>query len=410
MNDVFLSYSREDQPRAQRLAAALEARGWKVWWDKLIVTGKTFDEVIQQALDDTRSVVVLWSETSTGSSWVKDEAAEGARRGVLVPCRIDDVRIPLGFGRLQTASLIDWDGEPDHPGFQQLCAAIAASIEASTARATARLATVPKSAGDAGPPVHAPMPTPAPAAAPRTPWRRVRASLVGLLTVTILGVGYSAFVGRDSAGQESGGGTTPAGGVSGAEVEPGTAGGPVPAEGGGEAAVDVPVEPAVQAPGEPTVEVPEETPSRQVWVFGLAFSQAVERAGGTHAVTSRESLNECGLISEGDTYVAWLKAGATGSKCQFQLNRDVRVRPACRIVAWDIEEPDSVRWITGPQVGADDPALEVRMWANPFQGRRKLKFRKWQLSVPADTPTYSARDLTLIDAPTLAERCLEAAA
>lgn len=397
MNDVFLSYAREDQPRAQQLAAALEAKGWKVWWDKHITTGKTFDEVIQEALDDTRSVVVLWSEWSTKSNWVKEEAAEGARRGILVPCLIDDVRIPLGFGRIQTASLIDWKGEADHSGFQQLCAALAASIEAATARATARFATVPKPAGDSRPLSHDS--TPAPAATVRPPWRRLRAPLLGALSaVVIVGAGYAAFVGRNSAGEERDIGPRET-----AEViaNPESGAGET-ADGTGE---------TMGGTGETTAGTAQ-SGDRLVSISGQIFAQAVKLAGGDHAVTSRDSFSQCDLTSEGDDYVAWVKAGPTGSKCQFRLNRNVRVLPSCRIVGWKTEtpEPDSFRWIATPQVGSDDPVLELRMWADPFQGRRKFKLQQVQLSVPADTPTLTAGDLTLVDAPTLADRCLEAAA
>jgi hypothetical protein len=35
MSDIFISYAREDRPRVERLAAALEQCGWSVWWDML---------------------------------------------------------------------------------------------------------------------------------------------------------------------------------------------------------------------------------------------------------------------------------------------------------------------------------------------------------------------------------------
>jgi hypothetical protein len=33
MADVFISYAKTDRPLALKLAAMLEAEGWKVWWD-----------------------------------------------------------------------------------------------------------------------------------------------------------------------------------------------------------------------------------------------------------------------------------------------------------------------------------------------------------------------------------------
>jgi hypothetical protein len=35
MNDVFLSYAREDKPVAERVVAALTRGGFTIWWDGL---------------------------------------------------------------------------------------------------------------------------------------------------------------------------------------------------------------------------------------------------------------------------------------------------------------------------------------------------------------------------------------
>jgi len=105
MTDVFISYDRDDRADAARIAQALERKGWSVWWDRNILGGETFEHTIQRALADARCVLVLWSTSSVASSWVKDEAAEGARRGILVPVLIDSVPIPLGFRQLHAVML-----------------------------------------------------------------------------------------------------------------------------------------------------------------------------------------------------------------------------------------------------------------------------------------------------------------
>ena len=88
--------------------------------------GKSFDEVIEHALDRAQCIVVLWSKTSAASRWVRLEASEGANRGILVPALIeDDVKIPLEFRRLQAAKLADWHGEPGHDQLAMLKAAVA---------------------------------------------------------------------------------------------------------------------------------------------------------------------------------------------------------------------------------------------------------------------------------------------
>ncbi len=108
MADVFISYAREDQESAKRLAGAIESRGWTVWWDRRIPAGKSYEDVIQQAIDDARCVIVLWTVKSVASEWVRNEAAEAARRKVLIPIRLEDVRVPLSFRHLQADDLLGW--------------------------------------------------------------------------------------------------------------------------------------------------------------------------------------------------------------------------------------------------------------------------------------------------------------
>jgi beta-lactam-binding protein with PASTA domain len=121
---IFLSYAHEDRGKAKLIAEALSKTGWGVWWDRKIPPGKTFDEVIEQALDRAQCVVVLWSKTSVGSHWVKAEATEGVRRQILVPALLDEVRIPLEFRRIQAADLTLWDGDRSHPEFEKFLRSI----------------------------------------------------------------------------------------------------------------------------------------------------------------------------------------------------------------------------------------------------------------------------------------------
>ena len=76
MVDVFVSYSREDLNRVQPIVSAIIDRGWDVWWDRDLSAGPRFDESIEQALDNAKLVIVLWSRKSVTSDWVKTEANE----------------------------------------------------------------------------------------------------------------------------------------------------------------------------------------------------------------------------------------------------------------------------------------------------------------------------------------------
>jgi hypothetical protein len=110
MADIFLSYAREDQTRAEAVARALEMRGWSIFWDRGIPHGSNFRAHIQQQLESAHCILVLWSTAALASQFVLDEAAEGLEDGRLVPALIEAVRPPLGFRGLQTADLTGWDG------------------------------------------------------------------------------------------------------------------------------------------------------------------------------------------------------------------------------------------------------------------------------------------------------------
>src|SRR5262245_23556623 len=147
MSDIFLSYASADLPRVGVLIRALERHGWSVWWDRTILPGRTFDQVIEEALDAARCVIVVWSQHSVNSDWVKTEAAEGARRRILVPILLDEVRIPLEFRRIQAARLLDWHDTGPHPEFDKVVRAVEATLE-SGAAPSLRPPPTPASAGD----------------------------------------------------------------------------------------------------------------------------------------------------------------------------------------------------------------------------------------------------------------------
>ena len=131
-HDVFISYANGDRARAAELASALETKGWSIWWDRDIPPGRAFDEVIEEALTHTRSVVVLWSAESVKSRWVRTEASAAAERGTLVPALIEPVTIPLEFRRLEAADLTSWHGEQTHHELQALMATLAGLIKTDT--------------------------------------------------------------------------------------------------------------------------------------------------------------------------------------------------------------------------------------------------------------------------------------
>ena len=111
MADVFVSYASQDRERVAPIVEAIEQRGWSVWWDRAISGGAAFDRAIEQAIDDAGCIVVVWSDASVESEWVRTEANEGLERGVLLPITLDDVRPPLAFRRTQTLEFTDGRGD-----------------------------------------------------------------------------------------------------------------------------------------------------------------------------------------------------------------------------------------------------------------------------------------------------------
>lgn len=120
MADIFLSYSRLDKPSVAPMVAALEAKGWDVWWDMDLVPGEEFDNVTGEALERARAVVVVWTPTSVASRWVRGEARVGADRNVLIPVRFEAVQPPIDLRAIQTTDFDDWGGDPQSKQFQTL--------------------------------------------------------------------------------------------------------------------------------------------------------------------------------------------------------------------------------------------------------------------------------------------------
>ena len=120
MSDIFISYAREDRAKAKALAELFQQQDWSVWWDRSIPPGRSFDEVIEEALGAAKCVVVLWSKNSASSDWVKGEAAEGLRRKFWFRCALtprmfrwnsDGFRrltSPIGKATPRTLSLADF--------------------------------------------------------------------------------------------------------------------------------------------------------------------------------------------------------------------------------------------------------------------------------------------------------------
>ncbi len=145
MADVFISYARNDKARVAPLVAAIEARGWSVWWDPEIAPGQEFDRQIAQELRNAGAVIVVWTPNSVESRWVRGEARDAADRGILVPVRFDAAELPIDVRAIHTTDLDGWGENPASRPVQEMLRA----IESMLARRQAKPAAQPASAATA---------------------------------------------------------------------------------------------------------------------------------------------------------------------------------------------------------------------------------------------------------------------
>lgn len=90
-HEVFISHSSKDAGVAQRVLAALEARGIDCWIAPRDITpGREWEPSIMEALRGARAVVLVFSGAADASAHVRREVAAAADAGVpVLPFRID---------------------------------------------------------------------------------------------------------------------------------------------------------------------------------------------------------------------------------------------------------------------------------------------------------------------------------
>lgn len=133
MADVFISYAREDRPKADQIARGLQALGLDCFWDTEIPPGQTWADYIEGKLTACKAVIVLWSAHSTGSQWVREEARMGRDQGKLIPAMLDASAAPFGFGEVQAANLSTWSGAANHPDWVRFSNAVHVAVRGADA-------------------------------------------------------------------------------------------------------------------------------------------------------------------------------------------------------------------------------------------------------------------------------------
>ena len=131
MADIFISYKREDRPLVRPLVRTLQERGFTVWWDSRIETGRNWMTCIKRALDAAGCIVVLWTPQSVGrdgiylSEIITAEAEEGRRKNILLPVRMQNGPRPWLHELRNEEDLSNWQSNVDDPALDRLAGRIA---------------------------------------------------------------------------------------------------------------------------------------------------------------------------------------------------------------------------------------------------------------------------------------------
>lgn len=140
MYDIFISYSSKDHKRVASLVESLTGlRGWSIWWDEQVQTGARFTSEIETALAESRCVLVVWSGDSVESDWVRSEADQGRKRGILAPMCLDQAQPPMPFEMTETTDFSNWKGSEQEPEFLELVEAIQRILATGAAAGTEEL-------------------------------------------------------------------------------------------------------------------------------------------------------------------------------------------------------------------------------------------------------------------------------
>jgi len=91
--DVFISYSSQDKPTADAACAALEGAGIRCWIaPRDILPGTDYGESIVNALENTKVLILIFSNNANASQQIKREIERAVSKGIpIIPVRIENV-------------------------------------------------------------------------------------------------------------------------------------------------------------------------------------------------------------------------------------------------------------------------------------------------------------------------------
>ena len=116
-------------PACARWPRRCSSRGFNIWWDRSLAAGQDYTSIIEKELKNSKAVIVVWTQSSAMSTFVRDEAGRARDEGRLVPVMLDQVPITLGFGSFQAEDFTKWNGGSNAPQMQLLEESLKARLE-----------------------------------------------------------------------------------------------------------------------------------------------------------------------------------------------------------------------------------------------------------------------------------------
>ncbi|MFL5243116.1 MAG: toll/interleukin-1 receptor domain-containing protein [Gemmataceae bacterium] len=191
--DVFLSYSSKDKAIADAACAALEARDLRCWVaPRDIIPGNEWGAAIIEGIEQSQSMVLVFSDNANTSQQVMREVERAVHRGMpIIPFRIEDV--PASKNMEYFISCHHWmdafDGSMEEH-LDQLARTVRSLLAGKDA--ASQSSKLPR---QAAPPRSAPLVQDSPS--PRSAVSRVLLILVGILLVGGGAAGFYVWKNRN---------------------------------------------------------------------------------------------------------------------------------------------------------------------------------------------------------------------
>ncbi len=136
MAEIFISYAKPDEATVRRMAVALQADGYGVWWDRTSVPPNVrLDDHISDKLEAADACVIVWSAEAARSDWVYRETQLSYEASKLVIVRLDEAPLP-GFVRdYPTINLSGWAGARTDPHWLEVLSAVTQAMRTVASRA-----------------------------------------------------------------------------------------------------------------------------------------------------------------------------------------------------------------------------------------------------------------------------------